>query len=287
MLSYDHVFNTDVDQPFHIHAIASSSTSVAINLNGVFVGYFKPNLGSTYTFIKYTAAFSILDLMVVGTRQEYDKATSKSFFKDSVVKYIQNSFGDFLVRDNELNTYSWSSTARTRFFFNPEYFNSKVLWNYIVGYVPTGKIVTKVWSDYEALTLFTNQIYITDETWTGDKAIPDVEPLAFLPFSNETMGIARDIVVDSFIEELQGLKDGDIITIDNGTETIEVTVENCYTNALYNPATETTRPLVHVPIDIINPNKKYLYTKGLDVGDEETINLELHGNNIQFNIKRI
>ncbi len=287
MLSYEHVFNTDINMPFHIHAIDSSSTSVTINLNGKFIGYFKPNIGSLYTFVKYTPAFSILDLMVVGSRHNYSKGISDSFFKDSTTKYIQSATGSFLVRDIQNNTYHWSDTSRTRFFFNPEYFNSKILWNYVVGYIPTGKTMVNIWSDSEALELFTNQVYVTDEFWTGDKTILDVEPLTILPFTMATMGIAKNVVVDSFIYELQNLKNGDKITIDNGSETIELIVENCYTNAFYNPATETTRPLVHVPIDIINPNKKYLYSKGLDIGGEETINLELHDNIIQFNIKRI
>ncbi len=287
MLKYNHIFNENVDYPFHIHVIESSSTSVAVNLNGHLIGYFKPTAGITHAFTKYTREFSILELMVVGTRQEYTKNIEASFFKDSTVKYIKNSWGAFLTKNNETNKYYWSNTSRTRFFFNPEYFNMKVCWEFVIGYIPQGKVTNTIWTEEAAKELFLNQIYLTEESWPGEKSIEDVEPLIVNHFDILTSGNSNDFVVDTFIEQLQDLVDGDEIVIDNGIEKLEITVSNTYTKALYDTINVTTRPLIHVPIDIVNPNKKILYSKGIDVGVEETINLELHGNNIQFNIQRI
>lgn len=287
MLKYNHIFNENVNYPFHIHAIESSSTSVSINLNGVNLGYFAPTVGTLHSFTKYTAEFSILELMVVGTRQEYSKAIEASFFKDSTVKYIKNTAGRFLVKNNETGKYYWSSTARTRFFFNPEYFNSKECWEFVVGYIPSGKILNDVWEEAEAKSLFLDQIYLTSESWVGEKTIEDVDPLIISPFSNSLTGTAKEFVVDTFIDVLQDLEDGDKIVIDNGSEKIELVVENSYTKAVYETVNVTDRPINHVDIDIVNPNKKLVYSKALAIGTQEDIEIVLYDNNIAFSIERI
>lgn len=287
MLKYNHLFNENLDYPFHIHMIESNTTNVAISLNSVHLGYYASTYGSTYILNKYYNVPNILELMVVGSRQIYNKQKEQAYFKDSTIRYIKNIVGDFLVLDLETNKYYWSENSRTNFFFNPEYFSSKILWEFTSGYVPLGTTTIDLWGEEEAKNLFLNQIYETDQTWVGQKEILDVEPIDINYFGNDISGMVKVIQVDSFINELQDLEDGDIIRIDNGLEVLEITVENIYTSASYNSVTETTRPIVHVPIDIINPNKKYLYSKGLDIDEEETINLELNNNNIQFNIKRI
>lgn len=287
MLKYTHVFNTIVDYPYHIHMIESDTTSVAINLNGKLIGYFKPNTGNLYQFDKYLTIPSILELMVVGSRQSYSTKIDNSFFKDATVKYIQDSRGWFLVKNNLTGGYFWSTTERTRFFFNPEYFSSNILWNYTIGYVPAGKVVNDVWEESAANDLFLSQVYVTDESWGGEKIIADVDPIELLPFDNSTTGLLKTLGVDSFIDELQDLVNGDVITINNGTETVEVTVGNITTDAIYEVTNITTRPIGHVNIDIINPNKKIVYSKALVLDVEETINLELYSNNIQFTMKRI
>ena len=287
MLKYNHVFNTaDLTKPYHVHAIESSTTSVAINLNGNLVGYYKPTAGSLHAYTTYTVVPSILSLMVVGSRQDYDTKKEDAFFKESTVKYISNgSF--FLVRNNSNGLYYWSATERTSFFFNPEYFNSNLLWNLTIGYVPVGVIVNDLWDEAEAKELFYSKVYVSDIFWSGEQAIDDVEPITTEYFTNATAGISKDVSVDYFIEELQDLVNGDIITINNGSETLEVEVQNCESYASHASAMVTTRPIVHVPIDVVNPNKKFVYSKALAIGDFETINITVEGNDLQFDISRV
>lgn len=287
MLKYNHIFNTDLDYPYHIHSIESDSTSLTINLNGSLVGYFRPTTGSTYSFTSYITTPDILSLMAVGSRQAYDKKKDASFFKESTVKYISCADGRFLVKNNANGLYSWSTTERTRFFFNPEYFSSNFLWTYTIGYVPTGVVVDDLWDETTAQELFLSKVYIHDSPWGGEQAIADVDPMTIDYFDNAVTGIEKTITVDYFLDELQDLVDGDIITINNGSETLDMTVKNCTTSATYAASTETTRPIVHVPIDVINPNKKVVYSKALAIGDTQTINITVEGNALQFDISRI
>lgn len=288
MLSYNHVFNNNVDYPYHIHSIASDSTSVSINLNHVFLGYFKPTAGSTYVFQKYYSIDSIFDLLVVGSRQSYDRKKEASYFKESTARYIRNTANKYLVRDLITNKYYWSSSERSRFFFNPEYFSSEVLWNLTVGYVPSGWVTIDLWNEQTAKDLFLTQTYVTTNDWVGQQEIADVDPITVDYFGNSLTGEVLNISVDYFITELQDLKNGDLIEINNGNESITVVVQNSETTiANYNRNTKTYRPLVHVPIDFINPNIKYLYTTSLNVGESKNISLTLHGLDINFYIKRI
>ena len=288
MLKYNHVFNTtNLDQPYHVHIIDSDSTSVAVNLNNNLVGYYKPTVGSLNTFTSYLNIPNILDLMVVGSRQIYDAKKESTFFKVSTVRYISNHNGQFLVKNNNTGLYFWSYEERTSFFFNPEYFSSNLLWEITIGYVPTGVIVNDLWDEATANDLFLSKVYTCEEFWIGEKQIDDVEPMAIDYFNNNTEGISKEVAVDFFIEELQQLVNGDILSFNNGSETLEVEVKNVYTSATYPAATETTRPIVHVPVDIVNPNKKYVYSKALAIGVSETVNIVIEGNSLQFDIARI
>lgn len=286
MLKYDHTFNNDVNYPYHIHSIESNTSSISVNLNNVHIGYFKPTKGTTTSFDKYITPIDILGLMVTGSRQAYDSKTYDSFFKDSTSKYIKNTSGYFLVR-NENGTYSWSLTSRSVFFFNPEYFNSKVLWEMTLGYVPTGVITNELLSDEEARALFTPKNYITDTHWSEEQIIEDVAPLVLEHFSNLSSGTLTTVTVDYFIDELQDLKDGDTIIIDNGSETIELTVANCYTSATYVTYLETTRPIAHVDVDIVNPNKKYVYSQALTIDEIKNVSTTIDNNLVEFTVKRI
>ena len=285
MLTYNHLFNENLEYPFHIHVIESNTTSVDISLNNVHVGYYKPTYGTKYILNKYYNIADILNLMVVGSRQVYNKQKEKAYFKPSTIRYIRNPSGKFLVLDLETNKYYWSETSRTSFFFNPEYFSSKVVWENTIGYIPIGTTTADLWDEDTAKDLFLTQIYETTQDWSGQITIADIEPITIDYFGNDISGEVKTLQVDTFIEELQDLKDGDILRIDNGLETLEVTVENIYTKAVYNTINETVRPLIHVPIDIINPNKKYLYSKPIVIGQEEDVILELESNIIQFSIK--
>lgn len=283
MLKYRHIFNENLNYPFHIHYLESDTTSIAISLNQVHIGYFKPTKGTKYTFTKYYNIPSTFELLVVGSRQTYDRATNKTYFKDSAAKYIKNNNDDFLCLDHDTSKYYWSSTERSKFYFNPEYFSSKALWIWLIGYIPTGIATLDLFES----SLFTDQIYLTDQVWGGQKDIVDVDPVTIDYFDNSVIGSTVSLSVDNFITELQDLKDNDIIKFDTGLETLEVTVKNIYTKATYASSTTTTRPITHVPINIINPNKECLYSKAQSIGDSETINLTLYNNDIQFDIARV
>jgi len=283
MLVYEHIFNENLDYPFHVHIISSSSTSISISLNKLFIGQFKSTAGSTYTFTKYYQTPNIFDLIVVGSRQNYTNKINDAYFKESTSRYVKNTAGLYLNIDPDTKLYFWNANSRTKFYFNPEYFSSKFLWELTIGYIPTGKIVLDLFSD---TTLFSNKVYETTENWPGSKAIADVNPITIDYYSTSTTGIAKNYSVDYFINELQDLKNGDIIDITNGIDSLSITVSNIYTKAIYQQTNTTTRPIIHVPIDIINPNKKYVYSKDLVIGTNETTNLVLHNNIIQFTIER-
>lgn len=158
-----------------------------------------------------------------------------------------------------------------------------------LGYVPTGELPIDAWNDNNALNLFSSMVYTVGlyESWSGEQEIPQVGPFIPNPYNNDMLGHDKTYRVSHFIEELQDLKNGDIITLDNGLEQLKVKVENCWTEAHYPSTTITSRPIAHVPIEVVNPNKKIVYSKAFENGNQETIHLNLYDNNIQFNIVRI
>lgn len=284
MLTYEHIFNENLDYPFHIHIIDTNSTSVSISLNKLFIGQFKKTIGSTYTFSKHYQIPDIFSLIVVGSRQNYTNKINNAYFKESTSRYIKNTAGLYLNIDPDTKQYFWNANSRTKFYFNPEYFSSKFLWELTIGYMPIGTTVLDLFSD---TSLFSNKVYETTEFWPGSKDIADVNPVTVDYFSLATIGVSKSFSVDYFINELQDLKDGDIIDITNGNDSLSIVVNNIYTKATYQAINTTTRPIIHVPIDIVNPNKKYVYSKDLAIGTSENINIQLHGNNIDFSIARI
>ncbi len=289
MLNYDHIFNTDINYPYHVHYIESDTSTVSINVNGIFRGYFKPTRGSSYSFSKYTyMPYSLLEYIVVGSRQIYSRALSKSIFKDTLIKYIRNSStGNFLSRNNETGNYYWHPVERTNFYFNPFYFRSSYLWQITIGYIPSKELTTDIFSYDAIVSLVTPKIIDLDTAeWQGELEIPDIPPLAYEPYKEQTTGILVTRNVDYFIEELQDLKNGDLVSISNGKQKIEVTVENCSTSATYPAVTTTDRPIAHVPIEIINPNKKIVYSKSLAPGDQRAVDITLYDNEIHFLVQR-
>lgn len=283
MLTYNHIFNENLDYFFHVHIIESNSASVSIKVNGIFIGNFKPTLGSTYSFNKYYEVPDILDLIIVGSRQTYSRKINNSYFKESTIRYVKNTAGEFLCIDPDTEQYYWSTTSRNNFYFNPEYFSSKTLWEMTIGYMPTGKEALNILSNEQ---MFYNRVYETTRNWPGQRPIQDVDPIEEDYFSNLTTGSTKEFKVDYFIDELQGLNDDDEIEISNGIDTINVIVKNIYTTATYPVSTVTTRPITHVEIDIVNPNKKCLYSKAQEIDEVEDINLTLYGNDINFTIAR-
>lgn len=290
MLTYTHLFNiSDMSLPYHLHKIESDTTSVSVNLNGKLLGYYKPNKGTTYQFTKYLDLDNnIFDLLISGSLQTYSVKIDKTLFNDLTVTYIRLDDGRFLYKDNETNLYSWSTTLRSRFYFNPYYFDSKFLWELRMNYVPTGIQVTNQWPPNLERDIFLNTVVSFDNSfgWTGEQSITEVSPMTIDFFNNDVTGYTVPFELSEIIE-LPDLYDGDVLTISNGKENINVTVSNCIpTQFTYDSYTETDRPIVHVPIQITNPNELVHYAKGLEREIEEVINLNLYNNDIQFTIKR-
>lgn len=283
MLTYHHIFNENIDYPFHIH-ILDSDYCVQAYKNGCLIANIMPNAGTGYSFNKfYTIEQSILELIVTGSRKSYGTIIDKSIFKTSNAKFVRNSSTGLFLTHKEGNYY-WSAEDRSLFFFNPYYFSSRFLWEYSIGYIPNNIEVLDLWQDS---SLFTNNIYDTDEFWAGMKTFEDVDPVKLDPFSNLTTGLTHTFTVNRIINELQDLKDGDILKFVGGPNVVEVEVKNTYTKALYNYDTVTTRPIITVPITIINPNKKVTIAKNLEPGSSEITNLVLYNNNITIQTRRI
>ena len=289
MLKYNHIFNTtNLDLPYHIHYIDSDTSSFIIRVNGISIGEFKPTVGTKYKFEKIVALpEEIWRLLIAGTNISYNKEINSIFYAESNIKYIKDGSGNYLAINPETNGYYWTTDIKTRFYFNPYYFSSSYLWTKLIGYVPTGVYLNNIWSEDEARDTFTQIEFLSTEIWQGERFFDTLPPVEISYFQEDQLGYSSFIEVGSFIYELQDLNNGDYITIDNGKETINFIVENCTTSALYEEETTTDRPIVHVPIQFINPNKEVLYAKTLESGAEETVAISLYDNDIKFTVKRL
>ena len=155
MLRYDHVFNADVTKPYHIHVLESDTSSITVNLNGLFVCYVSSTIGTKYSFSKFNQLEStILQLLVSGSTASYTKKTDQLIFNSLRAKYIKEPGGKFLARNNENGKYFWSTETRTVFFFNPFFFKSEFLWEYTLGYIPSKQQVINIWDKDAASELF-------------------------------------------------------------------------------------------------------------------------------------
>jgi len=217
MLYYNHVFNTtDLDKPYHVHLLTSNISKIDVYVNKKYKTTISGNQGEAITVNKHTELqSSILELMVVGSRQTYDRQMSLALFKSSMARFIKDISGRYLLLDALTGEYSWSLTSRSTFFFNPYYFSSDILWNKTIGYVPEKFLNKDIWDYNTASQLFLTQEYVVDldETWSGSKQILDVEPITPKPFDNYTVGIEKSYSFDHYIEELQDLSNGDVITL--------------------------------------------------------------------------
>jgi hypothetical protein len=291
MLKYNHVFNTtDTTKPFHIHQIQSDTSYVEVAINDRYIGKFKPNYNAS-TGIGFTKRVNITDdlifnLLLSGSLASYDPKTESAIFSDEGIVYINNTDGEFLSRNQETGKYFWSADQRSRFFFNPYYFDSEYLWKLKFGTMPTGVNCSCQWPDLEQ-SLFLGLTYTTDRTWPGEEVIQPIEPLSIDYYARDEGIFTRYLYLD-YILDLPHVLDGDVIKISNGNDLLEVEVKNSGEPLfIYENSTVTDRPMVHVPIRCINPNELVHYTKGLEPATQEVISLTLNNKSIQFKIKRI
>ena len=294
MLRYKYAQNSsNLELPFHIHGIMSDTASVSIGINGVLVGEYKPNMFSTPQTKLFTRNFvpeaTLLQLLIVGSRQQYDAKENQSFFNQDSAVFVRLANGLRLYRDPDTQLYSWEENKRSKFYFNPHYFDSEFLWNLRVGYVPSGVSLTYQWPlDYEQQLFMPSTLTIDDSnSWSGSKDIVDIEPLVNDYFSVDNQGQVVNLHLDGIIE-LQTLKSGDLLEISNGSEVLSLDVKlDEETQFMYQDPVVTCRPVVHQDIKTINPNGTVHYAKGLGRHTQELITLTLYGKQVQFTVRRL
>lgn len=293
MLEYNHYFNTtDLSKPFHIHQLLSSVDRVATYINDSYIGEVRPNgwdknTTQGYTFTKYLELTNKLmfDLLVSGSAATYDRKINEAIFNDKALVYISSPSGKRLYKNPDTNKYSWSEVKRSRFFYNPYYFDSGFLWALRFGSLPTGIKCSNQWPEIEK-TIFLGSTFKYNSEWSGEIDLPMIEPMTISYYNRDTTGYATELRIKELLD-IPHVVDGDKIRFDNGKEELEVVVENSGEPIfLFNETTVMDRPIVHVPIQCSNPNKLYHYAKGLESGTQEIISLELNNKTIQFKIVR-
>jgi hypothetical protein len=287
MLKYSHAFNyTELDQPFHIHKLESDSQTVALSINNSHVGYYKPNPGYKYSFSKFLNIENLLELVVSGTAAEYSDAVNRSIFAEDKIIYVRNPLGETLWHDLETGLYHWKTDLRSKFFFNPYFFDSRYLWIKTFGTMPSGVKCNDQWEDSTEEKLFSSKFLEVTDTWTDGKAIDLVDPMVLEPYRYDTIGIESQFFVGAILD-IPEVKNGDVLTFTTTKDTLVVEVKNCPdTNFIYAEHTVTDRPIVHVPIRVISPNELIHYAKGLPSNTTESITLNLHGTDVTFMITR-
>lgn len=290
MLKYHHIYNlSNPSLQYSIHDIEASPniTSVAVLINNVFHSYVVPNhtLGSgIYNFNKYfSLGTNILELLHSGSTADYvDIKIQNSVFNDRTFIYVKNLDGDYLHRTaTSMDSYEWSETEKTKFFFNPYFWDSEYLWKQIFGYVPSGITTTGQWPTNYEIEFFSKRTLEVDISWPGEQVIDTVEPAPFDYFSNNTSGELVSFSLSHLID--LPLKYGDTIDFYAGAERLSVTYKplnnhKVSINNLVMPqavSLSISRPVVHLSIEVIQPNRVITFSKGLSLGENNfTVSIE-------------
>jgi len=221
MLSYIYIRNNSE----HINVIGSDSNknNIAIYINGTFSKFVKPNLvrkGVTdYEYTKiFNHGFNVLENLHSGSIASYqdDRINSLIFNKLSYI-YVKNNNGDYLHRNPEVeNEYEWHSTLRTKFFFNPYFWDCEHLWEKTIGYVPTAVTTTKQWPEDLAITYFSKRTLVINEGWIGFKAINTIEPHEINRFVDNSIGTRNNYKLSHLIDLEASF--GDEVLLTNGKQ---------------------------------------------------------------------
>lgn len=274
--------------PYSIHAIETSPniSSVAVVINDVFHSYLKPNytLGSgVYNFTKYFELPNVLELLHSGSVTDYaDIKIQNSVFNDRTFIYVKNLDGKYLHRTiTGIDTYEWHDSEKTKFFFNPYFWDSEYLWVQMFGYVPSGITTTGQWPTNFEVEFFSKRTLELDISWPGEQSIQTVEPKPFDYFNLATSGELVSISLSSLLDI--NLVYGDKIEFYAGAERLSVEYKpiNNHKISINNidmPGTvslSVSRPVVHLEIDVVQPNRRILFSRGLNNGSNNfTINVE-------------
>lgn len=280
MIKYHHVYNlANPALPYSIHALETSPniTSVAMVINGVFHSYVKPNytLGSgLYNFTKYfSIEANILELLHSGSVTDYaDLRIQNSVFNDRTFIYVKNLDGKYLHRASALDSYEWHDTDRTKFFFNPYFWDSEYLWLQMFGYIPSGITTTGQWPSNYEVEFFSKRTLELDMSWPGEQVISTIEPKPFDYFSKPDSGELVALSLSNLLD--LPLEYGDTIDFYAGAERLSVVYKplnnhKISINSVVMPSTfnlSTDRPVVHLEIDVIQPNRHILFSKALNLG---------------------
>ena len=283
MIYYYHVYNkTEYDKPYSIHIIDAplATANLAVYVNGTFIKYVAPNMlktgtGSLSYSKHFEPAIDFLDTLHSGTVITYaDQGIDKAIFNDNTYIHVKNSEGKYLYRTpGTIDYYEWSLTNKSKFFFNPYFWDSEYLWKKTVGYVPSGINLTNQWpTDYE-IAFFSKRTFTVTDTWVGSQQLNTVEPSSIDYFLDNVSGQNVTFQLSHLIE--LDLVPGDKVLLTNGVERKEFIYQPVGNSIIKidgvtMPGTlnypSKTRPVEHLEILTINPNRKILFSKSLANG---------------------
>ncbi len=231
MLKYNYVYDT----ANHRVIIASDTlqSNVAIYLNGTFSKFVNPNLlrkgTGTFSYSKnFLHGFNVLENLHSGTAFTYtDTRVDSLIFNELNYIYVKNGDGNYLHRSPSVaDDYEWHATERTKFFFNPYFWDCAHLWEKTTGYIPTNVVNTDQWPNDLAITFFSKRTLTVTDTWVGWQAINTIEPSSINRFTNNGSGTSVTYELTHNID--LGATDGDEVLLINGKQRLSFT---------YNPVT--------------------------------------------------
>jgi len=265
MLRYNHIYNSTIFSVAHnIAAITSDSANVAIYINDKLQEIVSPNVGSGDSFDIYKNKLTddeILNLIYSGSQQNYSIDIDKLIFGEGNTIYVKNTAGNYLYTDTSGNTI-WSNTNKSRFFFNPYYFDSDYLWKKVFKQKPNSVTTSGLWDFNTEIALF-NRLTVTVDTVN----LPSlVEPKIFNYFDQTSL--IDTIKINSYI--FIKAEQGDKVKLKTDKEELDFIYSPITTTArMIVPdidGTSIDRPMIHIPLKTINPNSESLYSKILNKG---------------------
>jgi hypothetical protein len=252
-----------------------STANIALYVNNTFIKYFTPNKvsgGSLVVTKKFNHGYNILENLHSGTIATYiDPRIDSAIFNENTYIYVKNTLGKFLHRvPDTTDSYEWHDTSRTKFFFNPYFWDSKYLWERLFGYVPTGISLTSQWPEVDEINLFSKRTLVVQDTWTGMRTITTIVPSNINYFTNNLTG--TEVTINLSHELDLDLETGDEVIFTNGKDRLAFTYNpennaSVKINGILVPGVVNipnyTRPIIHIPVVTIQPNKTLLFTKSL------------------------
>lgn len=231
MLTYNYIY----DSANHRTIIGSDAlqTNIAVYINGTFSKFVNPNLlrkgTGSYSYPKnFLHGFNVLENLHSGSIITYsDKRLENLIFNDLTYIRVKNGAGKYLHRNpTVIDSYEWSDTEKTKFFFNPHFWDCNHLWQKITGQIPTGVELTNQWPIDTAISYFSKRTLTVSDSWVGWQTINTIEPSNIDYFTNNGSGTSVTYELSHLID--LGANTGDEVLLINGKERLSFT---------YNPVT--------------------------------------------------